>query len=691
MNPIYELNQCLDTGLGSKYNNNFYYNHLEEENIPQKKFIMQDEIVLSETSEETGEKTGEEAGESEALTGEGGEEGRGATFIGFRDIVDLAISEFKLLGLGLSISIFLFILIFFNKTGKQLTLWQKMVIIILPLFLSMLYYWVVLAPKPKKYYFLNVLFGEDDDIPTGFNHKLGGEGSWPYIGSAILNVQGNDYVFLGGGLGQSDALLKYDAQNQKFQDVIENTNLSSDSPTYSALSFDMDKDGLDDLIVGRSDGVFLYKHIKPLKFKKIKLIGELDKSPLALSVSDFNRDGKPDIYVSYFTPMSKYRGSIFNDPSHNRKNILLKNISCQDSDLKFVDVTTQTNSGGLYNTFTSAFIDLNNDSWPDLVLSHDSGEIEILKNEKGKEFTSIFADPYKGNWMGIASGDIDNDGDQDLFLTNIGKDTDKNQFSMGDIKPNQKQTFSHLLLRNDGNFKFTDITQSTGISGEGFGWGALMHDFDNDSNIDLIFGENFLLYAKNWVFPNPGYFYLNQGTNNTDKKNQIKNNEAKDTPNQDTENKDNNQNNIPKFSRQFRYMNHNFAQTPLLADLDKDGSQDIVWVNMYGPSIVYLNKERRGNFINIRLPETVDFVNAKIIVDTPNKSFYRENIQGGLGFGSDSSNLISVGIGKENKIQQVVVNTIGGNTYQVKDPKINSTLFLKDLKINRSNQKAQCF
>ncbi len=48
------------------------------------------------------------------------------------------------------------------------------------------------------------------------------------------------------------------------------------------------------------------------------------KFPLALSISDYNKDNKPDIYVSYYINFNKYKGTVFNDPSHNRKNVLLQ-------------------------------------------------------------------------------------------------------------------------------------------------------------------------------------------------------------------------------------------------------------------------------------------------------------------------------------------------------------------------------
>ncbi len=64
----------------------------------------------------------------------------------------------------------------------------------------------------------------------------------------------------------------------------------------------------------------------------------------------------------------------------------------------------------------------------------------------------------------IAWGDYDNDGDQDLFLTNDG--------------PN-------ALFRNDGGDVFVDVTAEAGVTGAGFSVGAAFGDLDNDGDLDL--------------------------------------------------------------------------------------------------------------------------------------------------------------------------------------------------------------
>jgi enediyne biosynthesis protein E4 len=66
--------------------------------------------------------------------------------------------------------------------------------------------------------------------------------------------------------------------------------------------------------------------------------------------------------------------------------------------------------------------------------------------------------------MGCAVGDYDNDGDLDLYVTNVG--------------PN-------VLYRNEGNGTFTDVTKTAGVGYNGWGTSAAFADYDNDGNLDL--------------------------------------------------------------------------------------------------------------------------------------------------------------------------------------------------------------
>ncbi len=75
------------------------------------------------------------------------------------------------------------------------------------------------------------------------------------------------------------------------------------------------------------------------------------------------------------------------------------------------------------------------------------------------------ADDRHGYGMGVVAGDYDNDGDVDLYVTNVGRNT---------------------LLRNDGGGVFDDVTDFAGVGDSGFGTAAAFFDPDADGDLDLF-------------------------------------------------------------------------------------------------------------------------------------------------------------------------------------------------------------
>ena len=71
---------------------------------------------------------------------------------------------------------------------------------------------------------------------------------------------------------------------------------------------------------------------------------------------------------------------------------------------------------------------------------------------------------FAGYCHGIVVGDIDNDGDQDVFLCNYG--------------PN-------VLFLNNGDGTFRDISKDAGIDGSNWSTGGAFLDYDNDGDLDL--------------------------------------------------------------------------------------------------------------------------------------------------------------------------------------------------------------
>jgi hypothetical protein len=102
----------------------------------------------------------------------------------------------------------------------------------------------------------------------------------------------------------------------------------------------------------------------------------------------------------------------------------------------------------------------------------------LYRNDGDARFTDVTAETgleHNLYGMGVAVGDYDNDGWQDLYLTNLG---------------------SNLLLRNDRG-RFVDVTESTGVAGNPEDWstGTGFLDYDNDGDLDLFVG-NYVTWTR---------------------------------------------------------------------------------------------------------------------------------------------------------------------------------------------------
>jgi hypothetical protein len=129
-----------------------------------------------------------------------------------------------------------------------------------------------------------------------------------------------------------------------------------------------------------------------------------------------------------------------------------------------------------------AFFDYDNDGDPDLYLVNstywpDKAEGRttsgrLYRNDGGTGFTDVTAEAglvHNLYGMGVATGDYDNDGWQDLYLANLG---------------------SNLLLRNQQG-RFVDVTDVAGVAGNPEDWstGTSFVDYDNDGDLDLFVGN----------------------------------------------------------------------------------------------------------------------------------------------------------------------------------------------------------
>ena len=481
-------------------------------------------------------------------------------------------------------------------------------------------------------------------IPADFTH-VWTKGTHPFTGASVIDIDGDGTfeIFVGGGEGQRDALLSY--RDGQLVNIEHGTGLSNLSATYGSTAIDMDADGDTDLIVARENGVHLYLNDGGrFQARPIPVDLPADSVPFSVAVSDIDHDGDGDLYISVFVNAKKFRSATFNDPMHAKPNRML----LTNGDLTFTDITESSGTASMQNTFLSVFVDLNSDGWQDLVVSQNTGAVEVFRNMKDRTFQPIVTQSEFGFWMGLAVGDIDNDGDQDLFFTNVGRSIPL-FLTSGDLRDNQRHTHDWMLWRNDGDFRFTDVTNEYGLTGQGFAWGAVFEDLNLDGRLDLFVAQNYIKWPVHKWLKLSGRTYL-----------------------QSNGNSEHTFHHAPALEIENRY----FGQSPLIVDLDGDGRQDLLWLNINGPVRAFLNTAP-GNYVTILVPDTVTNVGTRISIETDRGRSYTRAAIGSVGMLTDQTPELSFGLGNHERPLRAVIQRPNGQTEVIAAPPINSRIYIQ--------------
>ena len=485
------------------------------------------------------------------------------------------------------------------------------------------------------------------EVEIAFEQKLNAKESLPFMGSAIIDIDndGVEELFLGGGPDQEDALFKF--VNGKFEDISEKANLKKgllSEATFGVSVIDIDKNGFSDLIISRTGGVWLYKNFGGIfKSEKLNIPLQEDTTPLSVAISDINRDGYVDLYVSGYIKKELVEGqNIFREGYGGTSVMVLNN-----GDNTFTDITK---SSGLYykhNTFMGIFVDIDNDGLEDLVVAHDTGHVKTWKNMGKGKFKDI-PNPDSNRFsypMGIGVTDYDNDGLVDFFFSNVGS-TPPTFMVRGDLTDDQTFNSKWMMFKNRGNFKFDDIADKVKIADYEFSWGGIFEDFNLDGRDDLVVSENYIGLPPHKVpfLRLPGRFLI--------------------------------QNNSGEFAAvgdESGVTNKRYSITPLSADFNQDGYPDVVHVNLAGKSKLFLSKGGESHYLKVKLPDTIKSIAAKITVKLSNGKTLHRDFVSGEGLCSDQSHIQIFGLGKVSA-KKVTVKYINGKSVTKSGNFVNRTL-----------------
>lgn len=469
------------------------------------------------------------------------------------------------------------------------------------------------------------------EVEVPFAHAADLEGSLPFAAAAAFDFDGDgrDELFLGGGRNQPDAVFGF--RDGRF--VVAGAVAAKAGPdaTMGAAAIDLNGDGRDELLLARESGIWLCENAAAaLACRDLELTLDASTTPLSIALGDVNRDGAIDFYVSGYIRKDLVDGETVFRRAYGGVSALF----VADGAGAWRDATAEYGLLRQHNTFTALFADLDNDGDSDLVVAQDTGHVEMYDNRGAPPFAPIENPSVYSYPMGIAAGDLDNDGLIDLYFSNVGH-TLPAPMLRGDLDARDSFNPDYMLFRNQGALRFADDAREAGLARLGFGWGVVFADVDLDGRSDVLVAQNYVRLPLNPVMRRyQGKLLLQQADGS--------------------------------FASAPGVENPAFGQTPIVGDFNGDGRPDIVWANINGAARAFLNQGPTGNAISVRLPNTAASINARIEVRVGARRLFGQVIAN-QGIGSDQSRTQIFGLGRDVAADTVTITLQDGRIQEFQD------------------------
>ena len=247
----------------------------------------------------------------------------------------------------------------------------------------------------------------------------------------------------------------------RFVDVAAQSGLASFAASGGVIVDDFDNDGRLDVVTSSIEScepLRLFKRGADGRFVEQAAKAGLNTQLGGLNMlqTDYNNDGNLDILV--------LRGA-WETPQ--RKSLLRNN-----GDGTFTDVTAASGLMKVSGTQAAVWVDIDNDGRLDLFVGNESSPAQLFRNKPDGTFEDIAekAGVNKSAFSkGVTAADYDNDGWQDLYVSNLGG--------------------TNFLYHNNHNGTFTELGEGSGVPGPGQGFPTWFFDYDNDGFPDLFVGS----------------------------------------------------------------------------------------------------------------------------------------------------------------------------------------------------------
>ena len=423
-----------------------------------------------------------------------------------------------------------------------------------------------------------------------------------------------------------------------FTDVTDKAGVAGGGYGMGVAVGDYNGDGLPDLYVTQYGRNILYRNNGDGTFTDVT-----EKSGLAApgwSSSavwfDYDNDGKLDLFICRFVEFNQSKNKFCGNERTGERFYCIPSVYPptrsllfhNNGDGTFTDVTTESGIGKvLGKAWGVVATDINNDGWMDLFVANDTVQNFLFRNRGHGKFEEIglasgvafSQDGRARSGMGVDSADFDQDGWQDLFVTNVDQEM-------------------YAIYRNRHDESFDDVAGTTGIGRTTrlmSGWGVKFFDYDNDGNQDLFIAnghpdDKIEVHSTHVTYREPLLLFHNNGRSFENVSSSAG----------------------PAFSESFA------ARGMAIGDFDNDGAVDVLVAVNNGAPVLLRNLAAKANhWLGVKLvgkKANSDAIGARVIWQAGDLKRSKLKTAGGSYLASHDPREV-LGIGAHSKIDRLEI------------------------------------
>lgn len=369
----------------------------------------------------------------------------------------------------------------------------------------------------------------------------------------------------------------------RFTDVTTESGELGTGYGMGVATGDINNDGFTDLYVMNLDNNQLLLNNGDGSFSDVTALAGVDDPRWSTSAVflDYDKDGWQDLYVATYvafdwenripcfasTAAREYCGPRTYDGTVDK---LFRNLH----DGRFEDVTLTAGIVGKGGGLGVVATDFDGDQWLDIYVANDGAANFLWINQKDGSFiddamlagAALNMDGAPEASMGVDAADFDDDGDDDLFMTHLARET-------------------NTLYINDGAGWFEDQTVSMGLAKDSFsytGFGVAWFDYDNDGWLDLLMVNGAVTHIQELVAAKDPYPHhqRNQLYRN------LRNGHYEDVS--------------AESGKVFELSE--VSRGAAFGDIDNDGDTDVLIINNNGPARLLINQVgNQNNWLGLEL------------------------------------------------------------------------------------------